>query len=179
MSCRPGGREVCLAHEPGTRKSVDMTVDNYDGLIPMGVDISVVDPRSTKFHRVRTPIAAGAAAKDREVYKIKKYQDAYVSQHVLFEPFVLESFGRFGDGTRALFSQVVDRICAIKDQHAAAYQKPYWKARIVMALHINACNGVKDRMDGVLARRGGLTVGVESADSRKRVDCEMFARARY
>jgi hypothetical protein len=180
MSCRPGGREVCLAHEPGTKKSVDMTVDNYDGLIPLGVDVSVVDPRSTKFNRVRTPIAAGAAAKDREVYKIKKYQDAFVSQHVVFEPFVLESYGRFGPGTRALFDQVVDRICAVEDQHAAAYQKPYWKARIVMALHINACHGFKERMDGVLARRGGLTSGVESTkDYRKRVDCEMFARARY
>jgi hypothetical protein len=180
MSCRPGGREVCLAHEPGTKKSVDMTVNNYDGLIPMGVDISVVDPRSTKFKRVRTSIAAGAAAKDREEHKIRKYQDAYVSQHVLFEPFVLESFGRFGNGTRALFNQVVDRICAVKDQHVAAYQKPYWKARIVMALHINACHGVKDRMEGVLARRGGLASGeVLSSDSRKRVDCEMFARARY
>jgi hypothetical protein len=157
-----------------------MTVDNFDGLIPLGVDISVVDPRSTKFQRVRKPIAAGAAAKDREVYKIKKYQDAYVSQHVAFEAFVLESFGRFGNGTRALFNQVVDRVSEGKDQYSSAYHKQYWKSRIVMALHINACHGVKERMDGVLARRSGLTLGaVSHTASEHVVDYEMFGRARW
>jgi hypothetical protein len=178
LTCRPGGRAVCSAHEPGTRKSVDMTVDNFEGLVSLGIDISVIDPRGTSYHRIRKPIPPGKAAKDREKDKFDKYQEAYVGQHCQFEPFVLESFGRFGNSTRDLFNQVVDRVQASKDQYSFSYLKQYWRARIVMALHICACNGVKDRMEEVTARRKGLP-GSRAAAPVRAIDYNSFARARH
>jgi hypothetical protein len=180
LTCRPGGRSVCLAHEPGTRKSVDMTVDNFDGLVGLGIDISVIDPRGTKYNRMHKPIPPGKAAMDREKHKVGKYQEAYVEQRTQFEPFVMEAFGRFGNRTRNLFDQVVDRVQASKDQYSFSYLKQYWRARIVMALHICACNGVKDRMDEVIMRRKGLPGRAEAAAldaaSEWVIDYESFAR---
>ncbi len=45
FTCRSGGREVCLACEPETKKCVDLTVDGFDGLAALGDDVSRTDPR--------------------------------------------------------------------------------------------------------------------------------------
>jgi hypothetical protein len=177
MTCRPGGRSVCLAHEPGTRKSVDMTVDNFDGPVPLGIDVSVTDPRQTTYFRARRPIVPGRASLDREKFKVGKYTEAYVSQQCLFEPFVLESFGRFGNRTRSLFNQIVDRVQASKDSQSSPFMKNHWRMRVVMALHINACNGVRERMDEVLLGRRG-ECSAEKV-TRAWTDYDTLARCRY
>ena len=90
---------------------------------------------------------------------------------------MLESFGRFGDRTRDLFKQVVDRVQASKDQYSSSFLKQYWRARIVMALHFSASSGGRDRMNEVVQRRRGLsgneTVSVAAAYNW--VDYEKFA----
>ncbi len=45
----------------------------------------------------------------------------HISQQCLFEPFVLESFGRFGNRTRSLFNLIVDRVQASKDSWSALF----------------------------------------------------------
>jgi hypothetical protein len=155
-----------------------MTVDNFDGLVPLGIDVSVTDPRQALYHRVRDPIAPGRASKDREKHKIDKYTEAFVSQHCQFEPFVLESFGRFGNRTRSLFNQVVDRVQASNDSQSSPFMKNHWRMRVVMALHINACSGVKERMDEVLLGRRG-ECSAEKKTQKEWVDYDTLARSRY
>ncbi len=87
-------------------------------------------------------MTAGKAAKDREDYKIKKYRNIYANQSSAFEPFVVESFGRFGDRTRDVFNEIVDRVHAAKPHYSVSFLKHYWKSRIVIALHTSGGRGV-------------------------------------
>jgi hypothetical protein len=179
LTCRPECRVVCQADDPETRKKVDLSIDNFNGTIPLGVDVSVVDPRCSKYTNLRKSMAAGKAAKDREDHKIKKYRDTYVNQSCEFEPFVLESFGRFGNRTRELFNELVDRVHASKDQFTSSYLKQYWSSRIVMALHISAARGVKQRMDDVRLGRRGIVNEVAAVAACDEVDHGHFSRCRF
>ncbi len=143
----------------------------------MGIDVSVVDPRQVKYHRITKSIKPGTAARDREEDKVKKYSADYVNQNCQFEPFVLESFGRFGNRTRSLFNQVVERVLASKNAQSSPFMKNNWRMRVVMALHISASNGVKERMDEVLlGRKEECSLGKAP---KERVDYDALARARY
>jgi hypothetical protein len=72
----------------------------------------------------------------------------------------------------------VDRIHAAKDHLSSSFLKQYWRERIVMALHVSAGQGVKERMEDVLFGRKGLLNEVAAVTASDRVDFENFGRAR-
>jgi hypothetical protein len=107
---------------------------------------------------------------------LEKYTADYVSQNCQFEPFVMESFGRFGNRTRSLFNQVVERVQASKDSQSSPFMKNHWRMRVVMALHISASSGVMERMNNevLLGRKGECSA---EKVTKEWVDYESLARA--
>lgn len=180
MTCRPEGREIILADDPTSKKRMDIMVDNFQGPMQLGIDTSLIDPRNAAFQNLRNPMKAGNAALQRENYKTGKYGEIYLRENCLLRPFVVEAFGRFGDGTRKLFNQLVARVHAAKNHLSLSHLKTYWRSRIVMAVHIAASDGVLKRYNDVLRRRGGLSALYEnSPPACEVVDYEGYDRCRY
>jgi len=181
LTCRTeDGQVMRAAGRLKSKSKVDVAADNFDGVRQLGVDVSVVDVRSAAYSKLVSPVGPGKAATDREVSKIKKYRPSYQSQNAIFEPFVLETQGRFGPVTRDLFNTISERIHARSD-FTLAMVKNYWRQRIVMALHIKSSANVRKAWDEVLRRRQGLASKAVSAWSSTRVvdDMATFDRRRY
>ena len=76
-----------------TKSRVDAINDNFLPGIPMAFDHSIADPRQSGLSLKPIP---GKAAKKREHSKVNKFRDNLARQGTRFEPFVLESYGRWG-----------------------------------------------------------------------------------
>ena len=75
--------------------------------VPMAFDHSIADPRQSGLTVKPIP---GKAAKKREYSKIDKFRNNLALQGTRFEPFVLESFGRWGYRTRIIFKDFFTMI---------------------------------------------------------------------
>ena len=76
-----------------SKSRVDVICDNFFPGVPMAFDNSIADPRQTGLTVKPIP---GKASKKREYSKIEKFQNDLARRVKKFEPFVLESFGRWG-----------------------------------------------------------------------------------
>jgi len=154
-SARREDRQIILENDPNSKQRMDVIIDNFEDGSSLSIDVSIVDCRNVQYAR-NAELLPGQAAKDRENYKIKKYGSVYANLGYTFKPFVVESFGRFGDRTAKLFDELALRVHAARPHIPLAYHKHFWRTRIIMAMHRNAALGVKKRMDNVLRRRNGL-----------------------
>jgi hypothetical protein len=130
-----------------TKSRVDITCDNFLPGVPMGIDNSIADPRQTGLTVKPIP---GKAAKKREYSKIKKYRTDLARQGTRFEPFVLESYGRWGYRTRVIFKQLISKIMDNSKLHAGALDQSvvthYWRCKVTLAMHRQACLGMHCRI---------------------------------
>jgi hypothetical protein len=149
-------RQIILDHNPNSKQRMDIVIDNFDNGAPLSIDFSIIDCRNEQYTTSWSAAMPGQAAKDREQYKIKKYGPKYAEQGYAFEPFVMESFGRFGARTAKLFDELAARVHTARSYMPLSYHKQFWRSRLVMALHRNAATGVKKRMANVMRRRDGL-----------------------
>ena len=121
----------------------------------LNLDISVCDPRQLK-SIIPVP---GKAAKYREKAKLTHYAKKIESVGGIFSPFVIESFGRWGDAARKVFKGILDHMSLHSSnsfgQFPKAWLSHYWKARITMALHRQACVGMHKRIAAVIRTRQG------------------------
>ena len=78
------------------KSRVDAICDNFLPGIPMAFDHSIADPRK--------------AAKKKEHSKVNKFRDNIARQGTRFEPFVLESYGRWGYRTRIIFKELISKM---------------------------------------------------------------------
>ena len=89
-----------------TKKETDFTRDNFLSGVPITIHTSVMDPRPYVLLKPQP----GKAAKVSEKSKIKKYSEDIAKAGALFQSFILESFGRSGPITRAIFKQFIARV---------------------------------------------------------------------
>ena len=103
-----------------TKSRVDIICDNFlPGVLPMGIDISIADPRQSGLTVKSIP---GKAAKKREYSKIQKFKNDLARQGTRFGPFVVESYGRWGyRTTRIIFKQLISMIMDNSKLHACAH----------------------------------------------------------
>jgi len=182
LTARKEDRAILLANDPDCKHRMDVVIDNFSNGSSLSLDVSIIDPRGAVYSSTCSELLPGKAANDKEQVKIRKYGAIYAGQGCLFEPFVLESFGRFGHRTRKIFQELLQRVFAAHDYLPLAYHKLFWKTRILMALHRNAAIGVKKRMDNVLRRRKGLDDSTSSSSNVylpcEKVDLGCYSRCR-
>jgi ribonuclease HI len=130
-----------------TKSRVDIICDNFLPGVPMGMDISIADPRQSGLTVKSIP---GKAAKKREYSKIQKFKNDLARQGTRFEPFVLESYGRWGYRTRIIFKQLISMIMDNSKLHACALDQSvithHWRSKITLAMHKQACLGMHNRI---------------------------------
>ena len=131
-----------------TKSRVDIICDNFLPGIPMGIDISIADPRQSGLTVKSIP---GKAAKKREYSKIQKFKNDLARQGTRFGPFVLESYGRWGYRTRIIFKQLISMIMDNSKLHACALDQSviithHWRSKITLAMHKQACLGMHNRI---------------------------------
>jgi hypothetical protein len=81
-----------------TKSGVDVICDNFLlPVVPMAFDHSIAGPRQSDLSV--KPIH-GKAAKKREYLKLKKFHGNLAGQGTRFGPFVLESYGCWGNRTQ-------------------------------------------------------------------------------
>jgi hypothetical protein len=141
----------------GTKSRMDLVIDNFEGAQSLGIDVTIVDPRNSKYSKRCTAVAAGTCASDAENDKIKDYKDSFERQGHEFVPFAIESFGAFGPRTVNVFNRLITRVYANNVHMPLSFLKNYWRSRIVMAMHIGASRGMKERMNSLTKRRKGLS----------------------
>ena len=142
--------------EIGTKQRIDLTADNFEPGRSMNIDVSITNPRSIQSKSA----SAGKAAEIREKEKVKHYAEMIESTGSLFSPFVIESFGRWGNHARQLFKSLIERIITNSARSSFHFQKSsivyYWKAKITMALHRQACTGLHVRINNFIQRKQGI-----------------------
>ncbi len=133
-----------------TKKKTDFTCDNFLPGVPITFDTSVTDPRQYVLLKPQP----GKAAKIREKSKIKKYSEDIAKAGALFQPFILESFGRWGPITRAIFKQLITRVMQTSTINSLSITKDvithYWRTRITMAMHRQASLGMHQRIQKLI-----------------------------
>ena len=129
-----------------TRKKTDFTCDNFLPGIPITFDAAVTDPRQLVLVKPK----AGKAANAKEKFKIKKYSEDLSNAGAVFKPFVLESFGRWGPITRAIFKELISSVMQSSTVNSLSLTKDiithYWRTRITMAMHRQASLGLHQRI---------------------------------
>jgi hypothetical protein len=130
-----------------TKSRVDAICNNCLPGIPMAFDHSIADPRQSGLSLKPIP---GKAAKKREHSKVNKFRDNFARQGTRFEPFVLESFGRWGYRTRIIFKDFISKLKENSKLHACSLDKSvlphYWRCKITLAMHRQACLGMHTRI---------------------------------
>ena len=130
-----------------TKSRVDAICDNFLPGIPMAFDHSIADPRQSGLSLKPIP---GKAAKKREHSKVNKFRDNLARQGTRFEPFVLESYGRWGFRTRIIFKDLISKIKENSKLHACSLDKSvlthFWRCKITLAMHRQACLGMHTRI---------------------------------
>lgn len=180
-TCRPEDGQVMQADAiENTKSKVDIVVDNFDGAISLGIDVSIIDPRQSAYINLKRAMVAGKAGSDREAEKVDQYGTAYKNQNSMFSPFVMEAFARFAPVSRELFNKIAVRVHSAQQHYPLHQIKKYWRQRLVMALHISASNNMKTSYNEVLRRRSGLVAVEEASPSLwARSDMGMFGRCRH
>jgi hypothetical protein len=142
---------------------LDIVCDNFNPGVALNIDVSVTDPRQLSIKR---PVP-GRAAQIREAEKMKKYSGNITRAGSLFSPFVLESFGRWGDSARDLFSHLMEKVPLESDQSflPKSWISHFWKAKITMAMHKQACFGMHSRIKSIILNRSfPLSINLQSTN---------------
>jgi hypothetical protein len=148
--------QVMQSVDINSQKRMDITADNFLPGTSLNIDVSVTDPRQIC---LATAIP-GKAADTREKQKIAHYGQIYKEAGQIFSPFVLESFGRWGVLARKTFKNIMDHMELHGSQ--AFFHLPksriahYWRAKITMAMHRQACIGIHRRISSVIQSRQGI-----------------------
>jgi hypothetical protein len=149
--------EVLKLIDIDTKERIDLVVDNFLPGISLNIDVAVCDPRQL---RGTTP-EPGKAAKMREQVKNKHYLERIERTGSKFHPFVLESFGRWGEEARQIFDQIIERMTFHGSTTFFNLPKSwivhYWRSRITMALHRQACIGMHKRINALKQSYRGLS----------------------
>ena len=81
---------------------------------------------------------------------MNKFRDNLARQGTRFEPFVLESYGRWGYRTRIIFKDLISKIKENSKLHACSLDKSvlthFWRCKITLAMHRQACLGMHTRI---------------------------------
>jgi hypothetical protein len=139
-----------------SQKRIDITADNFIPGVSLNLDVSITDPRQLHFAK---PVP-GKAALMREKEKISIYGETFKKAGAIFSPFVLESFGRWGDNARTIFKEIVDHMSIHGSQ--AFFHLPrtrvvqYWRSKITMAMHRQASIGLHLRINALNQWRQGI-----------------------
>eukprot|EP01034_Spumella_vulgaris_P028088 gene28088-34890_t len=158
LTARIEDRGILLADSThGTKRRMDVVIDHFEGNQSLGIDVTVVDPRGSAYSKRCTAMAAGTCASDAENEKLKDYKESFERQGHEFVPFAIESFGAFGPRTVNVFNRLIARVYAANVHMPLSFIKQYWRCRIVMAMHIGASRGMRERMNSLTKRRKGLT----------------------
>ena len=116
---------------------IDLKYNNYDAGRHLLCDVMITNADQREY-RAKV-VAPGKAARDGENDKIRKYNQKCINCGCHFQPIVLEDQGRMGDATRKvtndLIARVQDRRQGSLNPNGADFNKRYWTAKIVMALH--------------------------------------------
>ena len=147
LTCRIEDMETLKLNDIDTKSRVDVICDNFIPGLPMAFDQSIADPRQTGLSAKPIP---GKAAKKREYSKIEKFKNDLARQGTRFEPFVIESFGRWGYKTRIIFKNLVSKIKNNSKLYACSLDENiithHWRCKITMAMHRQACLGMHCRI---------------------------------
>ena len=150
---RPEDSSLNKLVDENTKKKTDFTCDNFLPGVPITFDASVTDPRQF----VPVNPQPGKAAQTREKEKIKKYENDMHKSGSIFRPFVLESFGRWGPITRVIFTELIARVMQTTQTYSLPISKDlvthYWRSRITMAMHRQACLGMHQRIQRRLKKK--------------------------
>jgi hypothetical protein len=142
---------------PNTKQRIDISADNYLPGKSLNIDTSITDPRQVKYSVRVQAVPPGQPSSDREDEKRNKYLNQFTSLNSLFEPFIVETFGRWGKSTVHLFKELVDRVSTISRTKGFFFHKSYishkWKCKINMAMHRAACYGIHSRIEELVRRR--------------------------
>jgi hypothetical protein len=177
-TCRIEDRGILQADSAnGTKKRMDVVIDNFEGALSLGIDVTVVDPRTSTYSKRATAIAPGTCASDAEERKIEQYKQSFQRQGHEFVPFAIESFGAFGPRTINVFNKLISHAYAANAHLPLSFLKNYWRCRIVMAMHIGASRGMKERMNMLTKRRKGLSKA--PAMPCERVDYHGWSRTNH
>jgi len=134
-----------------SKRRVDIWCDNFLPGISLALDVSIVDPRQFEHFPHPKP---GIAAQHRESAKIKENESILAKASSQFSPFVIESFGRWGPKTRAVFKQLLNKVNMVSSPHSDSLNLStvahYWRSRITMAMHRQACTGFYNRLTTLL-----------------------------
>jgi ribonuclease HI len=169
LTTRIEDMETLKQNNIDSKSRVDVICDNFFPGVPMAFDNSIADPRQTGLTVKPIP---GKASKKREYSKIEKFQNDLARQGTKFEPFVLESFGRWGYRTRLIFKQLISKIKDNSKLHAFSLDESvithYWRCKISLAMHRQACLGIHCRIH-VLQRHHQLRAHLAKLDLSKKV----------
>ena len=114
----------------------------------MGVDVSITDARCESNGSAKP---GGASAK-REVYKTDKYKPYYTK----FEPFVVETLGRFGKRTREFFKELVQGVHEANPYISLDNLLHYWRSNNIIVMFKAQSQGIEDRWNECLIKHNGV-----------------------
>ena len=107
----------------------------------------------------------GSAAYDSEQTKIRKYEQKCIECGCRFEPLVVEDQGRLGDRSRIIINELISKVQERRGDPADGvdtFNKRFWTAKIVMALHRAACTAVSVRINNIITKRKSYAGSVDS-----------------
>jgi hypothetical protein len=156
LTTRKEDSEIIKMVNMDSSERVDLTCDNFQPGVPLSIDVAVTDPRQL---RDKSP-CQGKAASVLEKVKRKHYGPIYEKAGAIFSPFVVESFGRWGNCARQLFDLVIQKMHIDGTRASSSLPKPwlvhYWRSRITMALHRQACIGIHKRITSLILWKRGI-----------------------
>jgi len=130
----------------GSKGRTDLTFQNWSACQSMDIDVKITDPRALETRK--KPPDPGTQAAFGEKEKIDKYAEAVGdSCGGLFSPFVMETFGRWGERSRSVFSTLVERLVIITGWKKSSATS-YWRTRVSLAMHVT---GMRLAMNKVAA----------------------------
>jgi len=129
-----------------SKRRTDFVCDNFLPGVPLTFDVAVTDPRQFALIKPQP----GKASITKEKSKINKYEKELSKFGALFQPFVLESFGRWGPLSRLIFKELISRAMATSATHSLSLSRPvvahYWRTKITLAMHRQANLGMYQRI---------------------------------
>jgi hypothetical protein len=148
--------QIIQSVELHSKKRMDITADNFAPGISLNIDVSITDPRQLHLSKA----IPGKAAEMREIHKKQIYGQIYKKAGHMFSPFVIESFGRWGSLAKKTFRAVMDYMAVHGSQAFSHLPKSrvvnYWRAKVTMAMHRQACIGVHQRIQSIIQSRQGV-----------------------
>jgi hypothetical protein len=176
LSTSTENRDIPQLIDINSLQVIDLKYNNYDAGRHLLCDVKITnaDQRNYRGHVV----VPGKAALDGEQEKVRKYNQQCIDCGCLFHPLVLEDQGRMGDVTRRVTNDLIARAQERRqgslDPTGAEFNKRYWTARIVMALHRASCTGLQVRINNILSKR---SASASASDTYLANEDEQYAAA--